>query len=70
MYWDDPLMQVVVQLTEVPEKGDARVLIRFTHEDRNMITRAARSIELSQSKFMRVVLVNAAKKVLEEMGEA
>jgi uncharacterized protein (DUF1778 family) len=69
MYWDDPLLQVLVSLIEIPEQGNAKVLIRMSDADRAMVTKAARTIEMSQAKFIRTVIVNAARKVLDEMGE-
>lgn len=69
---DDKITHVLVSLMDIPLQDDAtghvKVLIRLQEHNRNLITQAAELAGLSQQKFMRTVLVNAAKKILTDAG--
>lgn len=62
------IQAIMVSLQEVPPSGLSRLLVRTDEIDHAMITTAAKLVGLSQQKFMRTVLVSAAKQVMKEAG--
>lgn len=64
------LQMVVVSLTNKVATGYNQIPIRIRQTDRNNIHRAAIALGMSAGEFQRTVLANAAKRVLEELGEA
>lgn len=62
------LNTILLNLYPTPPQGQHGVIPRLSLEDRNMVNDAARALNMSQAKFMRTVLVNAARKVLDELG--
>ena len=59
----------MVSLVEVPRRGPAKILIEVDYDVRNIINYAASVCHMSAQQFMRAVLFNAAKKVLDEAGK-
>jgi len=59
---------VLVHLLEIPPPGKAQLLARVTYEDHARANDAARIIGMTQSQFLRTVIVRAADKILEEHG--
>ena len=68
MAFEDAPQNFMVSIREVPAVGPARVLVRTTDEDRELISDAARVVGMSQQKFMRALLVSGARQVLKEAG--
>lgn len=68
MLIDNEFVHVLVTLSlkGVPLEGNAKLLVRVQEHNRDLINRAAKAVEMSQAKFIRAVLVSAAKKVLEK----
>lgn len=62
------LHDLMVSLREIPERGDAKVLVEMGYADRDTLGYAATLCGLSKQKFSRAVLVSAANRVLKEMG--
>jgi uncharacterized protein (DUF1778 family) len=60
------LEDVQVRLSEHAHTGDAQLLIRVRLEDRRDIRAAARMLGLSQSQFVRNVIIQAARTVIAE----
>jgi hypothetical protein len=58
----------MVSLREIPERGDAKVLVEMEYSERDTLGYAAALCGLSKQKFSRAVLVSAAHRVLKEMG--
>lgn len=58
----------MVSLREVPPIGLSQLLVRCDETDHALITTAATTVGMTQQKFMRTVLVSAAKRVLKEAG--
>ena len=64
------IQDLMVSLREIPPAGLSRLLIRTDETDHALITAAASIVGMSQQKFMRTVLVSAAKRVMKEAGRA
>ena len=62
----DTVKMVLIDLTELPEKGREQIVIRCKEEHRALIDFAAQTLGLNQADFLRVVLINTAKKVISE----
>lgn len=60
--------KVEVNLTEMIPYGMATILFRARAQDRRDVTSAAVALGLTQSQFMRTVLIQAARKVLAEVA--
>lgn len=65
---DDRVTHVFVSMLEIPLTGRYNLLVRLQESDRDLITHAALVAGMTQQKFVRTLLVNAAKKVLTEAG--
>lgn len=59
---------VLVHLLEIPPPGKAQLLARVSYDDHARVCEAAKLIGMTQSQFLRTVLIRAADKVLEEHG--
>lgn len=57
---------VTIDVTEYPKAGSVQMILRTTVEDRKAINRAARALGIPQASFLRVAVLNVAKRVLEE----
>lgn len=68
MAFDAAVQTFMVSVRQVPETGDAKLLVRATYPDRDLISDAARVLGMSQQEFMRAVLVNGAAQVLKDNG--
>lgn len=64
------IQDLMVSLREVPPTGLSSLLVRTDETDHDLITAAARIVGMSQQKFMRTVLVSAAKRVMKEAGRS
>jgi len=62
------IQDFMVSLREVPPTGLSSLLVRTDETDHALITAAAAISGMSQQKFMRTVLVSAAKQVMKEAG--
>lgn len=62
------ISHVMVSLREIPDTGDADILVRMQGNDRSLVSDAAFVAGMSQQKFTRTVLVSASKQVLKEAG--
>jgi uncharacterized protein (DUF1778 family) len=57
---------VTISLTEHPRSGPVQMIVRTTTEDKKIINRAARSLEMPQADFLRTAILNVARKVLAQ----
>lgn len=62
------LKDLMVSLREIPDRGDAKILVEMGYMERDIVGHAATLCGLSKQKFSRAVLVSAAYRVLKEMG--
>jgi uncharacterized protein (DUF1778 family) len=64
----DRIREVLVNLFEIPSTGSTRLIVRLWVGDKPMIDRAARALGMTQARFMRTVLVNAARQVMDDIA--
>lgn len=64
------IQDLMVSLREVPPTGLSSLLVRTDETDHALINAAAAIVGMSQQKFMRTVLVSAAKRVMKEAGRS
>lgn len=62
------LPHVLVSLEEEPQQGPRQMMTRMVNKDKNAVARAAEALEMSDTVFMRTVLVHAAYKVLQDLN--
>ncbi len=60
---------VTVSLMSGPLSGKAQLIVRLRDDDKGYIDRAAALIGVSQADFTRMVLVNAAKGIINEIND-
>jgi len=56
---------VTISLLRIPKVGDAALLARITDLDRSKVNRAAATIGLMQSDFLRIAIVRVAEAVIK-----
>ena len=62
------MRQVTIMLVELTAKsGDIQVIYRVSDEDKKDLDSAAESLNMSTSQFLRMVTVQAARKILAEV---
>lgn len=59
---------ILTAIHEIPPKGFDKLLIHIDRPDKHVVDLAAQAMGLSQQNWMRMVLVNASKKVCDELG--
>jgi len=57
---------VSLDLREPPKNGEAQIVFRCLHEDRDLVQAAAALLGVSVNKFMRSVVIQAARQVIHE----
>lgn len=60
---------VSVDLREPPKNGEAQIVFRCEAVDRDLVRAAAALIGISVNRFMRAVVIQAAKQVIQENNE-
>jgi uncharacterized protein (DUF1778 family) len=62
------MKQVTIMLGELTAKtGDIQVIYRVSDDDKKDLDMAAESLNMSTSQFLRMVTVQAARKILAEV---
>ncbi len=61
-------MYVVLNSEEVPPNGSIQIILRVKSHDRADVRLAAAKLGLKPSEFMRMVVVQAARKILADRG--
>jgi uncharacterized protein (DUF1778 family) len=62
--------QIMIDLTESPSKGLDQMLVRCRTADKNDVRKAADMLGITQAEFMRTVIVQCARKVIQEYGNS
>lgn len=62
----DKVSFVLVDLTEMPERGREQIVVRCLASDKIFIDLAASVLGVNQADFLRIALINTAKKVISE----
>lgn len=63
---NEPVMMVLIDMTETVPGGDAQLIVRLSQDDREIIDLGATVIQMKQADFMRTALVAVAKKLISE----
>lgn len=61
-------LAITVPLEPIPPTGNACLVPRMLAVDRNLVTDAALTLGMTQAQFMRAILINGAKQVLQMHG--
>lgn len=57
---------VSFNITDIVRMGHDTVFVRLHHEDKQLVNEAAHLVGMKQVEFSRTVLVQAARKVIED----